>query len=57
MEYAINYMNEKKIPFCVRNKNGIDTIFGVKFEKVGKFIKANGKVISTNMYKHISKFV
>ena len=57
MKFAIAYLNEKKIAFCVREKDGAETFAGLKFEKVGKFIRANGKIISTNMYRHIQKFI
>lgn len=58
----VSYLNSKKIPFAVKtgyenNKKSYYQLIGVKKSKKGKFYRANGKIISKNYYRLLSKYV
>ena len=57
MQQSISYLNEKKIPFMIREDGSGSKLFAITFTKVGKFIRANGIIISKNMYVHIARFM
>lgn len=57
MQESISYLKDKKIPFMIRKDDKGSKLFAITFTKVGKFIRANGVIISKNMYIHLARMM